>query len=74
MDYTPEQRDIIRRMGEVSAEIDAANAEQRTAHVETGNRILDAANALVAAIEHSNRLGTLQKRYGDLFREFLDTL
>jgi hypothetical protein len=67
MDYSPEQRAIIRRIGAISRQIDAATKEVRGRHLDLGR-------ALLVAIRQSSKIGRLQTRYGDAFREFLDTL
>ena len=81
MEYTNEQRDIIRRIGAVSSEIErtaqahriaAENAAQNMA--QAGQSMIVAIREMQAAIDRSREAGELQQRYGDLFREFLDTL
>jgi hypothetical protein len=74
MTYTDEQRAIIRRIGEISARIDAVEAEHAAMQAAMGQSILNMGANLIAAIEHANRLGALRRQYGDAFREFLDTL
>jgi hypothetical protein len=74
MDYTPQQRAIITRIGEISAELDATLVRHRAAQAEAGRSILDAATALTDAINRAAEIGELTQRHGDLWREFLDTL
>jgi hypothetical protein len=74
MDYTPEQREILRRLGEISAQFDAAASQQQAAQAAMYQDILEMGTALIAAINHSTALVTLHKRHGDVWREFLDTL
>jgi hypothetical protein len=74
MEYTAEQRDLIRRIGEVSARMDQLMAEHRMAHAAAGQNLIDAVTALTTAIRQSNEIGVLFTQHGDLFREFLDTL
>jgi len=74
MNYTPEQRAIIQRIGEISARFDATVASHREAQVAAGRNLIDAVAALTTAIERSNELMPLFLQHGDAFREFLDTL
>lgn len=74
MDYTPEQRAIIVRMGEISAQIEATVARHRETQIAAGGSMVDAVAALTAAIDRSNELMPLFLQHGDAFREFLDTL
>jgi len=88
MTYTPQQRDIIRRIGEVSRAIDQLRAEHRTAQAAQVAGIAETTNGLTAAIAGLNRslqhlnlsirqsdeMSVLIRRHGDLWREFLDTL
>jgi len=74
MEYNDEQRAIIRRMGEISARLDAAMEADRAAHERVSLDIVNLSAALIAAIQRSNEIGTLQRQHGDAFREFLDTL
>lgn len=67
MDYSPEQRDLIRRMGALSREMDLMAARNLRAHS-------TAVEALTAALNHSAEMHKLCTQHGDLFREFLDTL
>jgi len=72
--YTPEQRAIIARMGDISARYHETVRRHQVAQLETGQKMLDAVSALTAAIDRSNELTTLFLQHGDAFREFLDTL
>ena len=74
MDYNKEQRAIIRRIGEISAEMEATVARHREAQIAAGRNMIDAMTALASAIDRSNELWPLFRRHGDAFREFLDTL
>lgn len=74
MDYSAEQREIIRRMGEVSREMDQMAEENRTAQTATARNLIDAVTALTDAMRYSAEMGRLCRQHGDLFREFLDTL
>lgn len=74
MQYSDEQRAIIRRMGEISARLDAAMEDDRVAHLATSRDLLHLGTELSAAIRRSNEIGIMQQQYGDAFREFLDTL
>ena len=75
MEYNAEQRALIRRLGEVSAEFNAMAARHREAQAATAaGMMIDAVTSLIQAIDRANELGVLQQRYGDLWREFLDTL
>lgn len=67
MDYSPEQRDLIRRMGEVSREMDMMATRNLASHS-------PAVEALTAALNYSAEMHRLCTQHGDLFREFLDTL
>jgi hypothetical protein len=77
MEYNAEQRRIIQRIGNLSAQFDemaaAHRAVQAAASSDIVNLLMAVAN-LVTAIEQSRELGILQKQYGEAFREFLDTL
>ena len=74
MQYTEEQRAIIQRIGDISAEMDATVTRHREAQIAAGRNMVDAMTALAAAIDRSNELWPLFQRHGDAFREFLDTL
>lgn len=74
MDYNDEQRAIITRIGEASAQIRATVAAHRQAQAAAGRGMIDAVTALTQAIERSNELGPLLERHNDLWLEFLDTL
>jgi len=74
MEYNEEQRAIIHRMGEISARLDAAVTDDRTAHETVSITLLNLGVELSAAMQRSNEIGALQKQWGDAFREFLDTL
>ena len=81
MDYNAEQRALIRRIGEVSAQIERMAEAHRIAAENAGRNMISAGNNMVAAItelqaamDRAREAGELQRRYGDLFREFLDTL
>ena len=74
MDYTPEQRAIITRIGEVSTRYHTMLERHRTAQVQAGQTLVEAAVAVAVAIERSNELAPLFREHGDLFREFLDSL
>ena len=70
MEYNDEQRALIRRMGEISARLDAAMAADRAAH----ETMSDLFTELFAAIQRSNEIGALQMEHNDAFREFLNSL
>jgi hypothetical protein len=74
MNYTPEQRAIIARIGNISARYYAIAEQHRLAQIAAGRATLDAISALTAAIDRSNELAPLFLEHGDAFREFLDTL
>ena len=74
VNYTPEQRAIIARMGDVSARYHATVVRHRDAQLRAGQTMIDAVAALTAVMERSNELTTLFLEHGDAFREFLDTL
>ena len=74
MPYTQEQRELIRRIGEVSAQMRATVASHQAAQLTAARNMLDAATALTAAIDRSNELLPLFLHHGDLWREFLDSL
>lgn len=67
MDYSPEQRDLIRRMGALSREMDLMAGQSLASHS-------NAVTALTEAIRYSAEMHKLCTQHGDLFREFLDTL
>jgi hypothetical protein len=74
MNYSDEQRALIERLGEVSTAVHATYARQHAAHLVAGENVIDAITALRRAMEESRELIELHQRYGDLWREFLDTL
>jgi hypothetical protein len=74
MTYTEEQRAIIRRIGEVSAQLDATAAAHREAQQAAARGLIDAVTTLTIAINQAAEIGALNQRHGDLWREFLDTL
>lgn len=74
MEHTPEQLDLIRRMGEVSKRIDEVAAEHRTLKVEEARGLADALTALLNGVDRSAEMHRLCRQSGDLFREYLDTL
>lgn len=74
MEYTPEQRAIIQRIGDVNKRLDEAMVRSREAHATAGHDLLDAVRALTDAIDRSTEITALCLQHGDLFREFLDTL
>ena len=51
MNYTPEQRAIIARMGDVSARYHATVARHRDAQLRAGQTMIDAVAALTAVME-----------------------
>jgi hypothetical protein len=74
MTYTAEQRDIIQRIGDLSARFDAAVAAHHASQTAIGRNLIDITTAMLAAINQTGELVTIQKQHGDAFREFLDTL
>jgi hypothetical protein len=88
MNYTPEQRAIIARMGNASRRIREARARHRNAQNLTTSGINDSivsmtnavsalAQAVVAlsvATEQSNELEPLFEEHANAFHEFLDSL
>ena len=74
MEYTNEQRDIIRRICEVSAQMNLTATENMAALESSGDRMIDAIRELSEAMQQSRRTEQLFREWGDLFREFLDTL
>lgn len=74
MEYTDEQRAIIRRMGDISARLDSAMEADQAAHAAIRFDLLNFATELAAVIRRSNEIGTLQREHGNAFREFLDSL
>jgi len=74
MEYSPQQHELIRRIGEVSARMRAVSAQHRAANQAAGRNLVDAVTQLMTAIQQSNEMGELFTQHGDLFREFLDTL
>jgi hypothetical protein len=73
-DYTPEQRALRARLGDISKRIRATVAEQDESHIVAATGITGAAQALAAAIERSNRISPLFTEYVDAFNEFVDSL
>jgi len=74
MDHTPQQRDIIRRLGEVSREIDKTVEQHQAAQSTAFRTLAELGAAMMEAIDYSAQITALGKRHGDLWREFLDTL
>jgi hypothetical protein len=74
MEYTDQQRAIIRRMGEISARLDAAMESSRAAHGNMRMDLLNFATELAAAWRRSEEIHALARDHGNAFREFLDTL
>lgn len=74
MEYTSEQRDIIRRIGELSARIDQTMIQHETAQATAAHSLLDVGNSLIAAIDRAAEITSLCRQHSDLWREFLDTL
>jgi hypothetical protein len=74
MEHTPEQHDIIRRIGEATARFDEAAEAQVAAEAEVGRDLIDIATKMIAAINRTGELVRLNRICGDLFREYLDTL
>jgi hypothetical protein len=74
MDLTQEQRDIIRRIVDVSARFGAATTAVQTAQAAFGRNPIDILSALDEAINRSSELVTIHKQYSVLLQELLDTL
>jgi hypothetical protein len=81
MDYTPEQRALITRMGELSRRMDETVQRHKREQVSVGQDMVDIGTRLVAAIERMNVVSQQSDEtmaiflaHGDAFREFLDTL
>jgi hypothetical protein len=72
--YTPEQRAILARLGGASLRIRETIGAQRNEHVAAAGGITEAAAALAAAIERSDRLWPLFVEYVDTFQELVDSL
>jgi hypothetical protein len=71
MNYTDQQRAIIRRIKDISARYDAAMAADRAAHAAMNQDIFA---ELTATLERSKAIGALHRQYGVAYREFLNTL
>jgi hypothetical protein len=76
MAYTPQQLEIIRRMADLSKQInETAAAHRRAQSVEPRKlRFSDAIASLEIAMNYSTEMHRLCTEHGDAFREFLDTL
>jgi hypothetical protein len=74
MQYTNEQRAIIRRIGEISARFDVAAEQASAAQIAAGQNALNVATALVTAMNSLREAVTLNRQHGDAMRELLDTL
>jgi hypothetical protein len=74
MEHTPEQQDIIKRIGDVNKRIDEVTAENQANQVAVANSLIDAARALTSTIQQSAEIHRLCIEHGNLFREYLDTL
>jgi hypothetical protein len=74
MTYTPEQRALIQRIGEISQRFNETLRRQQEAQLAEGQHLIDAVTALTAAMNRSRELMPLFQQHGDAFREFLDTL
>jgi hypothetical protein len=74
MTYTDEQRAIIARMGKISRRFDETAVNHHAAQAQAGHDLIDLATRMLAVINQTGALVTLNKQHGDAFREFLDTL
>jgi hypothetical protein len=81
MEYSPEQREIVRRLGDISARFYAMRAAHMNSQTTIANSLIDAVNGMQAAITALNvtirqsiELAVIFQEYGDAWREFLDTL
>jgi hypothetical protein len=75
MEYTPAQRDIIRRIGDVNKRINEATAAQEAVQATVEAVALSGAvRALTDTMNRSAEIHRLCREHSDLFREFLDTL
>jgi hypothetical protein len=74
MNYTDEQRAIVQRISQTSVRLQSIVAAQKAAQATQAENLLEAVMNLTTAIECSNELLPVFQEYGDLFREFLDTL
>ncbi len=81
MEHTPEQQNIIRRIGDVNKRIDEATAAHRALQAAEARGFADATQALAGAVQalagtmdRTAEIHRLCREHGDLFREYLDTL
>lgn len=74
MNYSDEQRALIRRMGEIKAQAEFVLEADRVAHETVSINLVNLGIELSAAMRRSNEIHRLLAYHGDLFREFLDTL
>jgi hypothetical protein len=74
MSYTPEQRAIAARLGDISRRFRERTEAQQQAQITTGRNMIDAVAALTAAMDRSNELMPLFREYGDAFNELLDSI
>ena len=65
MEYTQEQRELIRRIDEISAQMEVAAADNNITLERTGDRFIDAAQTLSASIQQSRDVTILFNRWGD---------
>jgi len=72
--HTEEQRQIIRRMGELSAQLDVAVEANHVANTAITHKLDDLGTELNAAMQRLNEIHTLAAEHGRLFRECLSTL
>jgi hypothetical protein len=81
MDHAEEQQEILQRLGETSARFEAAYEQVKGTHDRLGKNVVVAAmtvneiaGMLNTTINDSNELFRLYKEYGDVWREYLDSL
>jgi hypothetical protein len=71
MSYTPEQRAIAARLGDISRRFRERAEAQQQAQITTGRNVINVVAALTAAMDRSNELMPLFREYSDAFNELL---
>jgi hypothetical protein len=74
MSYTPEQRALAARLGDISRRFRTTVAAQQQAHIETGRDMIDAVTALTAAMERSNEIAPIFDEYIHTAAELFDSI
>jgi hypothetical protein len=74
MSYSPEQRAIAARLGDISRRLHDKVSAQQQAHVDTGRHLIDAVTALTAAMDRSNEIAPIFDEYMNTAAELFDSI